>query len=308
VETKSKRWWASPYLLGYIAVYAIFLAWMHRTERFDLGEPLLVLGIVGVGFTVIAWLLTRRVTPFPFSVRQPARETLLLAVYLVGLAAFIAWGFSAIDRAVPAQPAQSAAILGAKLIVFVFIPLALFRALWGYRFQDFFSPSPEWRRHVLPCLGMTAVLILFQLVFGRGLAEIRHSGLSAGMLAMGVPLAFVWLMLEVGLVEEFFFRVLLQSRLAAWLDSETGGIVLMSLLFGLAHAPGLYFRTGKTLEGLGPHPSWLMAVGYSIVVTSVTGFFLGVLWARTRNLVLLMVVHAATDLVPNLVPMIKNWL
>ncbi|HYX69728.1 MAG TPA: CPBP family intramembrane glutamic endopeptidase [Terriglobales bacterium] len=295
------------YLAGYALVYAVFLVWMHRAEGFDVGEPLLVLGIVGIGFTAIAWLLTRHVTPFPFSVRQPSRESLLLAAYLVALAAFIAWGFSAIDRAVPTQPAQSAAILAGKLAAFVLLPLALFRFLWGYRFHDFFAPSPDWRRHILPALGMTLVLILFQLVFGRGLGEIRQSGLPGWALAVGAPLAFVWLMLEVGLVEEFFFRVLLQSRLAAWLDSETGGIVLMSLLFGLAHAPGLYFRTGKTLEAVGPHPSWLMAVGYSIVITSLTGFFLGVLWARTRNLLLMMVVHAATDLVPNLVPMIKNW-
>ena len=303
-----RPWWSSPYLLAYAAVYAVVLVWLHRAEHFHLSQPLLVLGFVGVGFTVIAWLLTRRVAPFPFTVRQPARETLLLAVYLVALAAFIAWGFNAINRAAPTQPLQSVAVLAAKLVAFVLIPFVLFHTLWGYRFRDFFSPSPQWRRHILPCLGMTLVLVLFQFVFGRGLAEIRNSGLPPWALIAGVPLAFVWLMLEVGLVEEFFFRVLLQSRLAAWLDSEAGGIVLMSLLFGLAHAPGLYFRTGKTLEGIGPHPSWLMAVGYSIVVTSVTGFFLGVLWARTRNLLLMMVVHAATDLVPNFVPMLKNWL
>jgi membrane protease YdiL (CAAX protease family) len=51
-----------------------------------------------------------------------------------------------------------------------------------------------------------------------------------------------------------------------------------------------------------------MAVCYSIVITSVAGVFLGVLWARTRNLILVMAVHAAGDWLPNLVPTIKNWL
>jgi len=51
-----------------------------------------------------------------------------------------------------------------------------------------------------------------------------------------------------------------------------------------------------------------MAIGYSVVITSVAGFFLGVLWMRTRNLLLLMAVHAAGDLVPNFVPMLKNWI
>ena len=42
-----------------------------------------------------------------------------------------------------------------------------------------------------------------------------------------------------------------------------------------------------------------MAIGYSIVITSVAGFFLGVLWARTRNFLVLVLVHAAADLLPN---------
>ena len=110
-----------------------------------------------------------------------------------------------------------------------------------------------------------------------------------------------------GVVEEFFFRVLLQSRLSAALRSELGGIVLMSLIFGLVHAPGLYLRTSATQEGLAAHPSLLMAVGYSIVITSVAGFFLGVLWARTRNFLVLILVHAATDLLPNTLPTLRAF-
>jgi membrane protease YdiL (CAAX protease family) len=114
-------------------------------------------------------------------------------------------------------------------------------------------------------------------------------------------------MLEVGVVEEFFFRVLLQSRLSAVLKSKLGGIVLASLLFGLVHAPGLYLRSGATQEGLSANPSLLMAVGYSIVITSVAGFFLGVLWARTRNFLLLVLVHAAADLLPNTLPTLRAF-
>ena len=76
----------------------------------------------------------------------------------------------------------------------------------------------------------------------------------------------MWLLLEAGLVEEFFFRALVQSQLAAAFKSEVSGIVLMSLIFGLAHAPGFIFRHAGELEGLGPNPSALDAVAYSIVV------------------------------------------
>ncbi len=305
---KSTSWWTSPYLLAYAIVYAVSLFLLHRVEHFGLSESLLLLMIVGLGFSAIAWWLTRRVVPLPFAVRRPGRETMLLAAYLVAVAAFIAWGLNVIESGVRTEPWKSVVILAAKLSVFVLIPLALFRQLWGYHIRDFVFPSTECWRHARPALWMALVTILFQIVFGRGLSGIRHSGFTIWALIVGIPLAYAWLLIEVGLVEEFFFRALLQSRLSAWLHSEAGGVVLMSLLFGLAHAPGLYYRTGKTMEAVGSNPSWLMAVGYSIVITSVTGFFLGVLWARTRNLFLLMAVHAAGDLVPNLVPIMKNWL
>jgi membrane protease YdiL (CAAX protease family) len=300
--------WRSPYLLGYVAVYAVLLYLLYTREHFDLGDPLLVLGTIGIGFSFFAWLLTLRATPFPFEVKQPARETALLGVYLLGIAIFLASGMSFVGNHVTNEPAKSLVTLGVKLIVFVMLPFLLFHRLWGYGWRDFFRPSAEWRRHIAPAVGMAVILMLFQVIFGRGLQEVRQAGFPAWKLAVGVPLVFAFLMIEVGLVEEFFFRTLLQSRLSAWLKSEVGGVVTAALLFGLVHAPGLYFRPAATQEGVGAHPSLLTAVGYSVVITSVAGLFLGVLWSRTRNLLLVMVVHAAGDLAPNLAPMIRNLL
>ncbi len=138
--------------------------------------------------------------------------------------------------------------------------------------------------HMLVFVGMSLVLVIFQSVAGQGLRDITNARVPGDKLLFGMPLVFLWLVLEVGIVEEFFFRVLLQSRLSAALRSELGGIVLMSVIFGLVHAPGLYLRTSVTHEGLAAHPSFLMAVGYSIVITSVAGFFLGVFWAQDSQL------------------------
>jgi len=157
-------------------------------------------------------------------------------------------------------------------------------------------------RDIPAFLGMSALVLGFQAIAGRGLRDTLQAHPPAATLAIGVPIVFVWLALEAGVVEEFFFRVLLQSRLSRAVRSELGGIVLMSLLFGLAHAPGLYLRTGLTQEGLPPQPPFLMALGYSIVITSVAGFFLGVLWARTRNFLLVVLIHAMADLLPDLLP------
>jgi membrane protease YdiL (CAAX protease family) len=166
--------------------------------------------------------------------------------------------------------------------------------------------SLRWRE-LRPALWMSLAALLMQSFLGRGLHDIREAHLPLWVLAVATPLSFIWLMIEVGVVEEFFFRVLLQERLAAVLRSPWGGLVVAAVLFGLVHAPGLYLRPAATQEALGSHPSLFMAVGYSIVLPSLAGLFLGVLWMRTKNFAVLVIVHAAGDLLPNLVPWVKAF-
>jgi membrane protease YdiL (CAAX protease family) len=147
-------------------------------------------------------------------------------------------------------------------------------------------------------------------IFCTGASERRHFASSGGaafrrehftafQLFVGLSLCFVWLVVEAGLVEEFFFRGLAQSHFAAAFKSEVSGIVLMSLIFGLAHAPGFIFRHAGEVEGLGSNPSAIDAIAYSIVVLAVSGITFGIIWARTKNLFVLMLIHAAGDLLPN---------
>ena len=293
-------------LVAYLALCGATLFAMVRYGHFDASDSLGVFAVLGVGFSLIAWLLTIGVKPLPYDVREPKQETATLLTYLIPLAACIAYGFSAIHRWVPTEPADSMAILAVKLAVFVAIPSWILVSGFGYRAHDL-APTSTKTSHMLVFVGMAFVLLVFQSLAGRGLKDISEAHVPGDTLLFGMPLAFLWLMLEVGVVEEFFFRVLLQSRLSAAIKSELGGIVLASLLFGLVHAPGLYLRTGVTQEGLSANPSLLMAVGYSIVITSVAGFFLGVLWARTRNFLLLVLVHAAADLLPNTLPTLRAF-
>jgi membrane protease YdiL (CAAX protease family) len=292
-------------LVGYLALYAITLLAMQRLGNFDVSEPLLVLAIVGIGFSLSAWLLTIGVEPLPYSVRQPRNELTVIAIYLLPVVTFITWGLGAIQRYIPADPADAFTILTGKLLVFVVIPAAIMHRMFGYSSRQL-APMAAPLRQVLVMVAMSILLLGFQAVLGSGMRDISNAHLPASKLLVGVPLAFLWLALEAGVVEEFFFRVLLQARLSAVLRSELGGIMVMALLFGLAHAPGLYLRTGITHERLAAHPSFLMAAGYSIVVISVAGFFLGVLWARTRNFALVVAVHAAGDLLPNLLPTLHS--
>jgi len=296
----------------YLSLAAYLILWIgsvvaiHAKAGLALTEPLLIFAVVGVGFSTLAWFLARRSEPLPYEVRSPKTECSLLAVCLAVVVLFLTWGMDALKIGVLREPWQMSATLGAKLALFVLLPFLLFYLLGRYKVSELMPASSE-PEHLRAALWMSMVLLLFQTVFGRGVSEIRHSGLPVWTVALGLPFAFVWLLVEVGLVEEFFFRALLQSRLAALLRSEVAGIVGMALLFGLAHAPGLHFRSAATLEGLASHPSWLVAICYSIAVTSVAGIFLGVLWMRTRNLLVVMLVHAAGDLLPNLVQFVRAW-
>ena len=101
-------------LAGYLALYAATLLAMHHESSFDVAEPLLVLAIVGVGFSLAAWLLTVGIKPPNYTVRQPQQELTVIAIYLVPVVAFLTWGLGAIHRYIPADPQDAFALLIAK--------------------------------------------------------------------------------------------------------------------------------------------------------------------------------------------------
>jgi membrane protease YdiL (CAAX protease family) len=226
-------------------------------------------------------------------------------MYLLLMAWLIVSGFGWVAR-LTTEPLHSVVLLSVKLMAFVAFPAIISLALGHYSIAELMPISLR-RRDLRPALWMSLAALLMQSLLGRGLHDIREAHLPVWVLAVATPLSFAWLMIEVGVVEEFFFRVLLQERLAAVLQSPWGGLVVAAVLFGLVHAPGFYLRPAAAQEALGSHPSLFMAFGYSIVLTSLAGLFLGVLWMRTKNLAVLVVAHAAGDLLPNLVPWVKAF-
>ena len=49
------------------------------------------------------------------------------------------------------------------------------------------------------------------------------------------------------------------------------------------------------------------AIAYSIVVLAVSGVTFGTIWARTKNLFALMLIHAGGDLLPNFGAFVRTW-
>jgi membrane protease YdiL (CAAX protease family) len=298
----------NPFFMGYLFLYLIFLFLLHFVEQFSMGEPLAVLVIVGIGFSGLAFLFTKSSEPFHISIRGTKKEMLAMVISLILAMIYLTWGKDAANVIFYRYLEDSLLVklvidLVQKLVFFVIIPLFVFMKYFEHSMSDFGiqfrSDQNRWRSHLRVLFGMSLGYIIFNYFLGEGARPIRDGQFSAGQLIIGLPISFLWLLIEVGLVEEFFFRAFIQSRLAAFFRSEVTGIVLSCLIFGLAHAPGLILRGTGIISPVGESPSILLGVGYSIVILSVTGFCLGIVWARTRNLFVLMVIHAAGDLLPN---------
>ena len=301
----SQSFRAGVYVAAYFGLWTIFFILLRGSPAFDAGEALAALVILGLILPALSLLSTRRVSALPYAVIQPAWETTALLVYLAVVAIVLVWGFGAVAR-IQSEPLHTVVLLGVKLATCVLAPAAMLLVSGRYGIRELAPVSFHWAA-LRPALWMSLAVFAMQALLGRGIHDIRQAHFPVWTLAVAAPLSFAWLVVEVGVVEEFFFRVLLQERLAAVLRSPCGGLVVAAVLFGLVHAPGLYLRTAATQESIGPHPSLLMAVGYSIVMTSLAGLFVGVLWLRTRNFAVVVLVHAAGDLLPNLVPWIKAF-
>jgi membrane protease YdiL (CAAX protease family) len=302
-------------LLG-MAAFAVSLAILWRHPGFGREDAIGGLIIFGIIFPLLAWVTTLRARPLVLPERRSPGEMWLLFACLIGITLYLIWGAALSEALVPASWLASprvkfVLVLVRKLIVFVAIPFLLFRIIFGYRWRDFGVQSAGLRaltgNHLLVVLVLSAVILLFQYFVGTGAAPIRRGEFQASQLALGLPLCFAWLFLEVGLVEEFFFRAVLQERLAAWFRSEVSGVALMALLFGLAHAPGFILRGAGLHEAIGTTPSAIDSIAYAIVVLSLSGIFFGIVWARTKNLFAVILIHAATDLLPNFKEFVQTW-
>ncbi len=279
-------------ILIYLAVWGVAVTYLAATG----GEwtfPIASLLIFGLAFSGIIWAVTRKMNAPPVPIADPKRESIGLLAYLAVYAVvLIGFGLGALKQTIPAGPAQELAVLAYKLAIHVGVPVAIIMTLGG-AVRPLFDAGLSRRG--------------FWLAFGRSeRRDVRVAGrrqpiaganrrtrLVAGRGASVGFASWMWLSLEAGLCEEFLFRVCLQSRLAAWLQSPAGAIVLTSILFGLAHWPGLYLRGGPDVDGWSTDP--LQVAAFTIATLSPLSISLGLLWHGSRSLLLVALVHGAID-------------
>lgn len=177
-----------------------------------------------------------------------------------------------------------------KVVLFLLVPLFVLRA---YSTRVRWSggagrPEPLWRpagpvRWWAPLI---AVAVFGLLVVGPlAPAEGEPDDVGLAFLVVAALLTF----LTANVLEELFYRVLLQTRLEALLG-RWAAILLGALLFALLHLP-------SQLDG-GDAGDLPVALGVVIVYQGLFGIFVGYLWARHRNIWTLIAAHTAVNTLP----------
>lgn len=288
----------------YIALWGGSTAYLAMKGA-DWTFPLISLGIFGLALSGVAWALTRGARPPAILVQRPALELAavlgFLAVYAVG---FLGYGMTFVRGVFPPGPQQEVLVLGAKLVVHVGLPALLLAAL-GARLGPLFAARANKPGFWLPLLVLGAILTALLAVVSPSLKQIADLHPSLMTLAWAAPLSFIWVALEAGLSEEFLFRAVLQTRLAAVLRSEVGAVAIGAVVFAVAHAPGLYLRGAPGVDGYST--DLLQVIAFTIATLSPIAILFGVLWTRTRSLLLVVLLHAAVDFLPNLSEFIEIW-
>ncbi len=295
-----------PIAIAYAVIYLVALAlaiWNRKT--FPLGDSIMVLLIFGVGFTVLVYASTLWVKATPITDKVPAAQFIFTLIYVVIVAILLvvrktpdSWKDTFIKK-------QFSSLVY-KLLVFVIIPIVVLILIWNSSWRNLGFSAGDVLGQLLIAVVLAIFIGGFNLLAGSAAKPIREHTFSAKQLLLGILITLIWNIVEVGLVEEFFFRAFLQTRLTNFLGSPLAGICLTSLLFGLAHAPGIYLRKGDKSGPLGEHPTLLNSILYSIVVLSPTGWFTGLLFWRTQSLLAPILAHAAGDTVAHVSEFIEG--
>jgi len=279
VTTTSERTGGAALLTAAgLAVFAAAYGWLVLTGASEVtgsSDPGATgVSLLGAIFPALVGVVIALVVP-PHAVPTvldgvPAERVRREALVLVGLA--VAFPLSVL--AVPDDLAYPLLKIGLLLIA----PLVVFRLLRGTGPVARTVPRPlVW---AAPCAAALAWFLTSQV------------GPLATPLTQGLPdpvtLAVISLvtLLTASVLEEFFYRAWLQTRLER-LIGVGPAVVAQALLFTAMH-----------VGHIAAHPAGLVTgVAGALAVQGVFGLMQGVLWARYRNIWVIVAIHVVTNLV-----------
>src|SRR6478609_237256 len=210
---------SKTYALIFILIYVAAVIAAIFVYQLPFADILITFLCVGVGFSFIAWLLTQNIPP-GLTDKPPFKNESLVLITLTGwIVLYITYGGTFINNLLPKniqkdEQLQFFIVIARKLIVFVFIPYLVYRA-FGFSLKDFglkvSLQKTFTKKNMLVFIVISAGILLFQYFLSNGAKPLREGQFNGAQLVPAIPLTFLWLFIEAGLVEEFFFRAILQS-------------------------------------------------------------------------------------------------
>lgn len=146
--------------------------------------------------------------------------------------------------------------------------------------------KPGFMLFLVVCVGSIPSMLLFLASESR----IENFIKSIHLIPLIFSVAFLFAFLGPAITEEFFFRALLLERMAQYVKSDMGGIMIVALLNALYHLPFAFFLESWPTKGNLP---W--ALSAIITEQALTAITFGILWVKTRNIIPPALFHAFID-------------
>lgn len=307
MELQATAAWRQPPIIAAIILWLAGLGVLASNPNPNLQLPIASGVLFGGVFSWLAYRLTRNVTRVTVEVVDPRRSLMIQGAYLILFSIVVlGWGLGAVADVTSSERERALVVGGIKIATMALIPLLLLR-IGGDAIAPVFRSGMPRRRLIGLAVAFSCIFLVVMALVTPSLGQLQQLQPTVTQAVVGTAITIIWVTFTAGVTEEVMFRGVLQTRLEAVLSSASACVVVAAVVFAVAHVPGLYLR-GDQAAMMGVPVSLPNAIAYAITVLGPPGVFFGILWMRTRSLLLLIVVHAAIDVLPNVPEIIELWL
>jgi membrane protease YdiL (CAAX protease family) len=307
VELPSTAAWRQPPIIAAVILWLAGLGVLASNPNPSLQLPVASGVLFGGLFSWLAYRLTRNLMRVTVEVADPRRSLMIQGTYLIIFSIVVlGWGLGVVADVTSSERERALAVGVIKVVTMALIPLLLLRS-GGDAIAPLFKSRMPRRRLIGLAVAFSCIFLVVMALVTPSLSQLQQLQPTVTQVVAGIAITIIWVTLTAAVTEEVMFRGVLQTRLESVLSSAAACVVVGAIVFAVAHVPGLYLR-GDQAAMMGVPVTLTNAIAYSITVLGPPGAFFGILWMRTRSLALLIVAHAAIDILPNLPEIIELWL
>lgn len=172
-----------------------------------------------------------------------------------------------------------------NFILLLFVPCFITRAL-GYEFIDLgFTTKNIKKTLILSIVSIVIITIFISTITFREYIIDNKISIMSGIVVYII--AFVMAFILVGIPEEFFFRVILQTRIEKLFNNAIDGVIISSIIFAIYHIPYRLLQNNSLTYG-----SLINTIFSVIAQQFLVGLFLGLVWRKTKNIYGIAIIHS----------------